>query len=142
MARWEQGETLELEITDLSSGGDGVGRWENRVVFVPDTVPGDRVQARLVFTKPTFGRGKLLEVLSPGGDRIRPACIVADKCGGCQWQPVAYPTQLAAKEQQLTDALQRIGGFSDLPLDPILAADNPATATKSPIPWGSPQKAR
>ncbi|MDA0672155.1 MAG: 23S rRNA (uracil(1939)-C(5))-methyltransferase RlmD [Cyanobacteria bacterium] len=125
MARWEQGETLELEITDLSSGGDGVGRWENRVVFVPDTVPGDRVQARLVFTKPTFGRGKLLEVLSPGGDRIRPACIVADKCGGCQWQPVAYPTQLAAKEQQLTDALQRIGGFSDLPLDPILAADNP-----------------
>ena len=99
MARWQQGETLELEITDLNGSGDGVGRWDNRVVFVPDTVPGDRIQARLVFTKPSFGRGKLLEVLSPGGDRVRPACIVADKCGGCQWQPVAYAAQLAAKER-------------------------------------------
>lgn len=125
MARWQQGETLELEITDLSGSGDGVGRWDNRVVFVPDTVPGDRIQARLVFTKPSFGRGKLLEVLTPGGDRVRPACIVADKCGGCQWQPVAYAAQLAAKEQQITDALRRIGGFTDIPMDAILAADSP-----------------
>jgi len=42
MADWQQGQLLELDITDLSSDGDGVGRWENRVVFVPDTVPGDR----------------------------------------------------------------------------------------------------
>jgi 23S rRNA (uracil1939-C5)-methyltransferase len=125
MARWQQGETLELEITDLSGSGDGVGRWDNRVVFVPDTVPGDRIQARLVFTKPSFGRGKLLEVLSPGGDRVRPACIVADKCGGCQWQPVAYAAQLAAKERQITDALQRIGGFTAIPMDAILAAESP-----------------
>jgi 23S rRNA (uracil1939-C5)-methyltransferase len=125
MARWQQGETLELEITDLSGSGDGVGRWDNRVVFVPDTVPGDRIQARLVFTKPSFGRGKLLEVLTPGGDRVRPACIVADKCGGCQWQPVAYAAQLAAKERQITDALQRIGGFTAIPMDAILAAESP-----------------
>jgi 23S rRNA (uracil1939-C5)-methyltransferase len=125
MARWQQGETLELEITDLSGSGDGVGRWDNRVVFVPDTVPGDRIQARLVFTKPSFGRGKLLEVLTPGGDRVRPPCIVADKCGGCQWQPVAYATQLAAKERQITDALQRIGGFTAIPMDAILAAESP-----------------
>jgi 23S rRNA (uracil1939-C5)-methyltransferase len=125
MARWQQGETLELEITDLSGSGDGVGRWDNRVVFVPDTVPGDLIQARLVFTKPSFGRGKLLEVLTPGGDRVRPPCIVADKCGGCQWQPVAYATQLAAKERQITDALQRIGGFTAIPMDAILAAESP-----------------
>jgi 23S rRNA (uracil1939-C5)-methyltransferase len=125
MARWQQGETLELEITDLSGSGDGVGRWDNRVVFVPDTVPGDRIQARLVFTKPSFGRGKLLEVLTPGGNRVRPPCIVADKCGGCQWQPVAYATQLAAKERQITDALQRIGGFTAIPMDAILAAESP-----------------
>jgi 23S rRNA (uracil1939-C5)-methyltransferase len=125
MARWQQGETLELEITDLSGSGDGVGRWDNRVVFVPDTVPGDLIQARLVFTKPSFGRGKLLEVLTPRGDRVRPPCIVADKCGGCQWQPVAYATQLAAKERQITDALQRIGGFTAIPMDAILAAESP-----------------
>ncbi|MEO0984251.1 MAG: 23S rRNA (uracil(1939)-C(5))-methyltransferase RlmD [Cyanobacteria bacterium J06639_14] len=124
MTHWQQGQTLELSITDLSSEGDGVGRWDNRVVFVPDTVPGDRVQIRLVRAKPTFGRGKLLAVLEAASERIRPACIVADKCGGCQWQPVAYTAQLAAKEQQLVDALQRIGGFSDITVDPILKADN------------------
>jgi 23S rRNA (uracil1939-C5)-methyltransferase len=48
MTQWQQGTTLELDITDLSSEGDGVGRWDNRVVFVPDTVPGDRIQTRLV----------------------------------------------------------------------------------------------
>ncbi|MEL6384065.1 MAG: 23S rRNA (uracil(1939)-C(5))-methyltransferase RlmD [Cyanobacteria bacterium J06626_18] len=125
MTNWQQGQTLDLQITDLSSEGDGVGRWENRVVFVPDTVPGDRVQVRLVRAKPTFGRGKLLEVLEASGDRVRPPCIVADKCGGCQWQPVAYTAQLAAKEQQVIDALRRIGGFSDITVDPILKADNP-----------------
>ena len=72
MTHWQQGTTLELDITDLSSEGDGVGRWENRVVFVPDTVPGDRIQARLTFVKPTFGRGQLVEVLEASGDRIRP----------------------------------------------------------------------
>lgn len=125
MTSWQQGQTLTLDITDLSSSGEGVGRWENRVVFVPDTVPGDRVQARLIFIKPSFGRGKLLEVLEASGDRVRPACIVADKCGGCQWQPVAYEAQLAAKQQQIQDALKRIGGFEQVQIDPILAADNP-----------------
>lgn len=123
--QWEQGETLEFEIGDLSSTGDGVGRWENRVIFVPDTVPGDRVQARLVHVKPTFARGKLLEVVEPSRDRIRPACIVADKCGGCQWQPLDYVAQLAAKQRQVIDALQRVGGFSDAVVKPILGAPDP-----------------
>lgn len=137
MAHWQQGETLELTITDLSSSGEGVGRWENRVVFVPDTVQGDRIQARLLFTKPTFGRGQLLQVLTPGSDRIRPACIVADKCGGCQWQTVAYPAQLAAKERQITEALQRIGGFDTLPLAPIMGAENPLSyRNKATYPLG------
>jgi len=125
MTHWQQGQTLELDITDLSSEGDGVGRWENRVVFVPDTVPGDRIKARLVFTKTSFGRGKLLEVLAASSDRIRPPCIVADKCGGCQWQPVDYPAQLAAKQQQVVDALERIGHFSDVPVAPIMGANEP-----------------
>jgi 23S rRNA (uracil1939-C5)-methyltransferase len=63
MTQWQQGTTLELDITDLSSEGDGVGRWDNRVVFVPDTVPGDRIQARLTFVKPKFGRGQVLQVI-------------------------------------------------------------------------------
>lgn len=137
MTNWQQGATLDLEITDLSNSGDGVGRWENRVVFVPDTVPGDRLQVRLVHVKPTFARGKVLQLVEPARDRVRPPCIVADKCGGCQWQPVAYPAQLAAKEQQLTDALERIGGFTDVRVDRILAAEAPlGYRNKATYPFG------
>jgi 23S rRNA (uracil1939-C5)-methyltransferase len=122
MTHWQQGEILELDITDLSSEGDGIGRWDGRVVFVPDTVPGDRVQVRLVQVKPSFGRGRVMSLMTESGDRIRPACIVADKCGGCQWQSVAYPTQLLAKRQQVIDSLVRIGNFMDAPVAPILRA--------------------
>jgi 23S rRNA (uracil1939-C5)-methyltransferase len=125
MADWQAGLTIELAITDLSSTGDGLGRWDDRVVFVPDTVPGDRVHTKLVQAKPTFGRGSLVKVVSASADRIRPACIVADKCGGCQWQAVTYEAQLAAKQQQVEESLRRIGGLVDAPISPILAADSP-----------------
>lgn len=120
--RWHQGEVLEITIDDLGSSGDGIGRWQGRVVFVPDTVPGDRVRARLVQVKPAYARGKPLAVLQPSDRRVRPACIVADKCGGCQWQSVSYSAQLAAKQQQVQQALGRIGHFEDSPISPILAA--------------------
>ncbi|MGG6241358.1 23S rRNA (uracil(1939)-C(5))-methyltransferase RlmD [Nodosilinea sp. AN01ver1] len=125
MDQWQQGETIDLAITDLSSSGDGLGRWQERVVFVPDTVPGDTVRARLVQAKPTFGRAKVRQLLTPSPDRVRAACIVADKCGGCQWQSIDYPAQLAAKQQQVLDALTRIGGFEEPEVLPILAAEAP-----------------
>ncbi|MEM6502411.1 MAG: 23S rRNA (uracil(1939)-C(5))-methyltransferase RlmD [Cyanobacteria bacterium P01_C01_bin.89] len=117
---WKQGELLELAIESLADSGDGLGRWGDRVVFVPDTVPGDRVEVRLTVAKPRFGRAQLRHVLLPSRDRVRAACIVADKCGGCQWQGVSYETQLAAKTQHIRDVLQRIGGFEDVPISPIL----------------------
>ncbi len=125
MDQWQQGETIDLEITDLSSSGDGLGRWQERVVFVPDTVPGDLVRVRLVQAKPTFGRAKVRQLLTPSPDRIRAACIVADKCGGCQWQSMDYSAQLRAKQQQVVDAFTRIGGFADPRVLPILPAAAP-----------------
>lgn len=134
---WQQGITLEFTIDDLSSSGDGLGRWQERVVFVPDTVPGDRVRARLVQAKPTFGRGRLKQLVEASPQRVRPACIVADKCGGCQWQAVSYPAQLAAKQQQVSDALRRIGGFPNPPVQPILAMAEPlAYRNKATYPLG------
>jgi len=122
---WQQGSAVEVVITDLSSSGDGLGRWHDRVVFVPDTVPGDQVRVRLTQVKSSFAQGKLLQLLQSSQQRVRPACIVADKCGGCQWQPVAYETQLAAKQRQVAAALSRIGKFQPVPLRPILAAASP-----------------
>jgi 23S rRNA (uracil1939-C5)-methyltransferase len=109
---WKQGDLIELTIRDLSDRGDGVGRWENRVVFVPDTVPGDRISVRLLYVKPEYAHGKWVELLEPSADRIRPRCIVADKCGGCQWQQVSYAVQRQAKRNQILQALERIGGFA------------------------------
>ncbi|WP_297041875.1 TRAM domain-containing protein, partial [Thermosynechococcus sp. OHK43] len=104
MSVWQQGATIELRIDSLSHTGEGVGRWQDRVVFVADTVPGDRLRVRLTHVKRQYAHGKVLEVVQPSERRVRPSCIVADKCGGCQWQCVAYAAQLAAKEQLVKDA--------------------------------------
>lgn len=124
--QWRQGEVIDLSIDDLSNSGDGVGRWQDRVVFVANAVPGDKLQVRLTRVKPTYGYGKQLQILESSPDRVRPACIVADKCGGCHWQAVAYPRQLQAKEHQIESALRRIGGLETVPmLQPILGAPQP-----------------
>jgi 23S rRNA (uracil1939-C5)-methyltransferase len=123
--QWQQGELVEVEITDLSDSGDGVGRFEQRVVFVPDTVTGDRVLVRLIRVKPQYAQGKVQELLSPSPHRIRPGCIVADKCGGCQWQHVDYDYQLEAKRNHLVQALERMGGFRDIDINPVLNVSEP-----------------
>ncbi len=121
----QQGQIVELEITDLNSSGEGVGRHEGRVVFVPDTVTGDRLTAKIIQSKAKFARGRVEKLLTPSSHRIRPNCIVADKCGGCQWQHIDYSYQRYAKQQQVIQAFQRIGGFADIPIQPILHTSNP-----------------
>ena len=117
---WQQGSLVELEITDLSSTGDGVGRFEDRVIFVPDTVTGDRALVRLTQVKSKYAQGKIQQLLESSPHRIRPRCIVADKCGGCQWQHIDYEYQREAKRQQVIQALQRLGGFTEVEVEPIL----------------------
>ncbi|MEA5577826.1 23S rRNA (uracil(1939)-C(5))-methyltransferase RlmD [Anabaena sp. UHCC 0451] len=121
---WRQGEIIELEISDLSDTGDGVGRFEQRVVFVPDTVPGDRTLVRLVHVKPKYAHATLKQILQPSPERIRASCIVADKCGGCEWQHINYDYQLVAKQNQVIQALERIGGFVKPLVDPVLVANS------------------
>ncbi|MDF5732578.1 MAG: 23S rRNA (uracil(1939)-C(5))-methyltransferase RlmD, partial [Rhizonema sp. PD38] len=122
---WQQGDLTEVTITDLSDTGDGVGRSDDLVVFVPDTVPGDRVLVRLVHVKPKYAQGKRQQLLQPSPHRIQPNCIVADKCGGCQWQHIDYEYQLEAKRNQVVQALERIGGFVAPPVYPVLATFSP-----------------
>lgn len=116
----KQGELIEIEIADLSNTGEGVGRFEELVVFVPDTVPGDRIIVRLIHVKPKYAHGKLHQLVQASPHRVRPSCIVADKCGGCQWQHINYEYQLVAKHHQAIQALQRIGGFVNPIVDPVL----------------------
>jgi 23S rRNA (uracil1939-C5)-methyltransferase len=118
---WKQGELIDVEIVDLNDEGDGVGRWEERVVFVSDTVPGDRAVVFLVHVKPNYAHAKLKQLLKSSPYRVRPSCIVADKCGGCQWQHIDYQYQLLAKQNQVIQALERIGGFVEPPVNPVLS---------------------
>ncbi|BFM38123.1 23S rRNA (uracil(1939)-C(5))-methyltransferase RlmD [Synechocystis sp. LKSZ1] len=119
---WQPGQTLELTITGLSHTGEGLGRLDNRVIFVPDSVTGDRLTVRLTHVKPSYAQGQIQAILEPSSHRVRPACIVADKCGGCQWQHITPAFQADSKQQQIIDALERIGGFISLPIQPLLAS--------------------
>lgn len=121
---WQQGQLVEITITDLNDTGEGVGRLGGRVVFVPDTVTGDRVVVRLVRVKPNYAIGKLHQLLEPSPHRIRPKCIVADKCGGCQWQHIAEEYQQQTKHNLVVQALEHIGGFSGANIAPILTAES------------------
>lgn len=125
MAQWQPGQTLDLEIVDLNRGGEGVARWENRVVFVPGGITGDHLRVKLTQVKKRYGQGQIDQILKPSPQRVRPACIVADKCGGCQWQHLALGFQRETKVKQIQDNLARIGGFSpdSYELRPILADD-------------------
>jgi 23S rRNA (uracil1939-C5)-methyltransferase len=101
---------VSISIDSIAVGGDGVGRSEGLVVFVPRTAPGDVVTAQIA-SKGQFGRGKLTEVVSPATVRIDPPCphYTRDKCGGCQLQHMTYESQLAAKQLIIRDSIQRIG---------------------------------
>jgi 23S rRNA (uracil1939-C5)-methyltransferase len=120
----KQGDLVELEINDLSNDGSGVGRIDNQVVFIPDTVNGDRLWARLVRVKRKHSQGKIKEIITPSTHRIRPRCMVADKCGGCQWQHIDYSYQLEAKRNLVRQTLQRIGGFHNPPVLKVIGGSD------------------
>ena len=137
MEQWQQGNLVEIEISDLSSSGEGVGRFDGRAIFVAGTVTGDRALVRLVRLKADCGYGKLHQLLRPSPHRVRPRCIVADKCGGCQWQHIDGGYQREAKRHQVIQALQRIGGFSEPDVAPMLATpDSLGYRNKATYPLG------
>lgn len=100
----------EVAIDSVAAGGDGVGRTEGRVVFVPRSAPGDLARVRL-HDKGRFARGEIVELLRAADSRVEPPCphYTTDRCGGCQLQHLAYDAQLAAKGRIIVEALARIG---------------------------------
>ena len=105
----ESARIVELTIDSIAAGGDGVGRAEGLVVFVPRAAPGDAGRVRIT-PGPRFARGTWELLRTPGPDRIAPSCLhyIADRCGGCQLQHLAYEGQLDAKATIVADAIERI----------------------------------
>ena len=102
-------EVLELSVQSIAAGGDGVGRSEGLVVFVPRTAPGDIARVRVRPAK-RFARGRLESLMVPSPQRIEPPCkhYREDDCGGCQIQHLVYAAQLEAKRGIVQDAITRI----------------------------------
>lgn len=119
------GQSIQLHIDSIAYGGDGVGRVDDFVVFIPFTAPGERVQAEVVEAKKNYARARLIEVLQPSPDRTTPPCPYYGECGGCQYQHLTYPAQLALKHQQIRELIRRLGGFANAPIDPVIPCPSP-----------------
>src|SRR5215212_7490148 len=122
--------TLEITLDGIAQGGEGVGRWQERVVFARGGLPGERVQVRLRERRDAYARGDVVELLEASPERIEPRLPGADHM---PWQHIAYPAQLRFKRQILADQLAKIGGLTNPVVAETLAA---------PRPWGYRNSAR
>jgi 23S rRNA (uracil1939-C5)-methyltransferase len=113
---------LELTVDSLAYGGNGVARLNGFVVFVRRGLPGDTVRARVTKVKRGWAEATATEVLTPSPERVATPCQHFPACGGCRFQDLAYEAQARAKEEQVRDALVRIGRVADPPLEPLVPA--------------------
>jgi 23S rRNA (uracil1939-C5)-methyltransferase len=122
-ARPGRGDQLDLEVEGLAFGGNGIARHGGFVVFVAGGLPGDRVRAEVTKAKRNFAEARTVELLRPGAERIPDACTHAgEPCPGAPWQGLPYERQLAHKQEQVGEALTRIGKLEGFELEPIVAA--------------------
>ncbi|MDP2400830.1 MAG: TRAM domain-containing protein, partial [Actinomycetota bacterium] len=114
---------MRLEIERLAYGGDGIAHApEGRTVFVRGSCPGDVVNVELVGEHDRYLKATISEIITASPNRVDSPCPYFGVCGGCQWQHVAYGEQLRAKTGAVIDALSRIGGIADPPVESCAAS--------------------
>jgi tRNA/tmRNA/rRNA uracil-C5-methylase (TrmA/RlmC/RlmD family) len=121
----QPGDRLQIVIDNLAYGGDGVGRFNDFVIFVPFVAPGETVEVELTEVKKNFARASLVRVVTPSPDRTDPVCRHYGDCGGCQYQHLKYEAQTRIKHDQILNLLRRLGGFADVPVDPVIPCPSP-----------------
>ena len=129
---------IELTIEDLGVDGEGIGKVDGMAIFVKDAVPGDRVQAKVMKMKKSYGYARLMQVLDPSPERMEPRCAFARQCGGCQLQAMTYEAQLDFKAKKVWNHLIRIGSLTDLAKPEIIGMDDPwRYRNKAQFPFGT-----
>lgn len=123
--RLQIGSEHDVRFTDLLANGQGVGRVGAQVVFVWGPLPGERARVRIGEVKKSYAVGDVLEILERSPERAVPFCPVFGTCGGCQVQHLSYPAQLEWKARLVRDALERIGGFSDVRVNATIGMEEP-----------------
>ena len=116
----EKNQELMLQIDDLGSKGEGIGRYEGFTIFVEGALPGEKILVRIVQVRKNFAFGKLIHVLEPSADRIAPDCFLAGKCGGCQLCHFSYEGQLRYKREKVRQVMERIGHFEASEVERVL----------------------
>lgn len=122
-SKLNRGDEIVLGIDDAAFEGKSVGRIEGFVVFVEGAVPGDVVRVQILKKKKNFAEAKVVAIEKPSPFRVQPRCTHFGVCGGCRWQHVDYRKQLAFKAQHVVDSFERIGGFSNLTILPLISSD-------------------
>lgn len=121
----KKNDIIELEITGYTAEGSGVGRYENIAIFVPLAAAGDRLRVRILKTAKTYAFGRIENIVAPGKGRLKPDCGQFAQCGGCVYRHIGYEEELRAKQQRVQDAMERIGGFHNMIMKPIVGAKDP-----------------
>ena len=126
---YEKNQVLTVEIIDITSEGEGIGKIDGFPFFVKDTVIGDHAQVRVTRVKKNYAYARLEKVLVPSPFRVDAKCMFHKQCGGCQIQAMDYGRQLAFKERKVRNNLVRIGGFApeyiDRIMEPIVGMEEP-----------------
>ena len=135
----KKNDIISLSIQSLSSDGNGVGRYENQAIFVPGTVPGDEIQARIVKDCKTYAFGILETLDKPSPERINVDCSVAGPCGGCCFRQLSYEAELKAKKEFVANAFARLGGLELPTADTLPSPDVDRYRNKAQFPVGTDQ---
>jgi len=121
----KKGQIRDVVIDDLAFGGKGVGRVEGFVLLVNGAVPGDAVKVRVDRVRGNYAEGDTVEVVAASPDRVAARCEHFGVCGGCRWQSLPYELQLDYKRRQVVEALRRIGGIAEPPVEATLPSPDP-----------------
>ena len=133
----KKNDIVQLEITDITNEGMGVGHADGLAVFVPFTCIGDVIDAHILKVKSSYAYGKCTAIKSLSASRVQPQCPAYKKCGGCQLMHIEYAAQKEIKRKFVYDALVRIGGQSkDITVDFIGAPDETGYRNKMVYPIG------
>ena len=138
-ASYKKGEMITVDITDFGENGEGIGKTDAFTWFIKDTVIGDKVIAKVMKTKKSYGYARLDSIIKESPDRIEAKCPVARSCGGCTLQSLDYSAELKLKQNKVENHLKRIGGFdlSNVEIEEIIGMEDPIRyRNKSQFPFG------
>jgi len=125
----KKNDLIELEISTYAFEGKGIAKIEkdekkNFVIFVNHSYPGDKVLAKIIKVKNSYAEANVDKIIIPSSERTNAKCKFFGTCGGCRQQDLDYPTQLKYKHEQVKDIFERLGGFTDFELQPIIPSNN------------------